>query len=69
MICGQQPGVLTKMGVTQAKKIGVHLEKHPLHFDCIYVSDLGRTVATFDNIKSQAKYLEKIPTTFTKILR
>jgi broad specificity phosphatase PhoE len=40
-----------------------------VHFDHIYVSDLGRTVATFENIKGQAKYLEKIPTVFTKVIR
>lgn len=69
IICGQQPGNLTKNGKEQAKKIGVFLKNHPIHFDHIYVSDLGRTVATFENVKSQAKYLEKIPTTLTKLIR
>jgi broad specificity phosphatase PhoE len=47
MICGQQPGVLTKVGKEQAKKIGAWLFKEHASFDHIYVSDLGRTVDTF----------------------
>lgn len=68
-ICGQQPGVLTKLGKEQPQKIGVFFNSHPIHFDHIYVSDLGRTKATFDNIKLKAPYLEKIPTTFTSVIR
>lgn len=69
IICGQQPGTLTKVGVAQAKKIGVYLKDQNEQFDQIYVSDLGRTVATFENIKSQAKHLDKIPVVLTKLLR
>ena len=47
IICGQQPGVLTKSGKEQAKKIGIHLNQLKEPFHQIYVSDLGRTVATF----------------------
>jgi broad specificity phosphatase PhoE len=47
IICGQQPGVLTKLGKEQAQKIGIYLRTNPICFHQIYVSDLGRTVATF----------------------
>jgi broad specificity phosphatase PhoE len=69
IICGQQPGTLTKVGKEQAKKIGAQLHKDKKVFDHIYVSDLGRTVATFDNIKSQAQHLDKFKTTLTPLLR
>lgn len=45
------------------------LNKQKEYFDHIYVSDLGRTKATFDNLKSEAKYLEKVKVTYTPLLR
>ena len=45
------------------------MHKNQSEFDHIYVSDLGRTVATFENIKSEAKHLGKIGLTCTDVLR
>ena len=69
IICGQQPGELTKSGREQAQKIGKHLHKINKEFDHIYVSDLKRTRDTFDNIKNHAKHLDKIPKTHCELLR
>lgn len=41
ILCGQNPGKLTKEGIEQAQKIGEHFKNQNFHK--IYVSDLGRT--------------------------
>ena len=69
VICGQQPGKLTTLGEEQAQRIGVHFTKEQRTFDFIYVSDLARTVATFDNCKSRAQHLEQVKTILTPLIR
>lgn len=69
VICGQQPGKLTTLGEEQAQKIGVYFSKENITFDFIYVSDLARTVATFNNCKSRAQHLEKVETKFIPLIR
>jgi len=69
VICGHQPGKLTTLGEEQAQKIGVHFSKEQRTFDYIYVSDLARTVATFENCKSRAQHLEQAKTIFTPLIR
>lgn len=60
LISGQSPGTLTQEGIDQAKKIGVYLKDEL--YDHIYVSDLKRTVDTFNNIKGETKYFQNIET-------
>lgn len=54
IICGQQSGKLTKIGLEQAEKIGQYLHVEGKMFDHIYVSDLGRTMDTLERINSKA---------------
>ena len=62
IICGQNPGKLTQEGIEQAQMIGEHFKAQ--HFHKIYVSDLGRTRETFENILLKAPHLKTIETKF-----
>lgn len=66
-LAGHQPGKLTHTGKEQANKIGKYLKNHS--FDHIYVSDLGRTKETFQNILKEADGLKNISTTYSALLR
>lgn len=46
---GTLPGTLTQKGLEQASKVGLRLKDEKIDF--IYVSDLKRTVDTYDKIK------------------
>ena len=50
MVSGQLPGKLTEKGINQAKSLGKALIDY--NFDLVYVSDLYRTVETFEFICS-----------------
>lgn len=49
VLCGQQGGTLTQIGIKQAESLGKRLSNEK--FDFIYVSDLARTRHTFECIQ------------------
>lgn len=67
-LAGHTPGKLTPLGERQAKATGEFLQS--AEFDYAYVSDLGRTVATFHAIhKEMTKKIREDRITFTKQMR
>lgn len=63
IIQGQNPGTLSPLGISQAKKLAERLKKEKI--DIIYCSDLKRASDTAQEI---LKY-QKAPVIFTEILR
>ena len=67
IVQGHQPGILTPIGIAQAKTVGSFLSDYK--FDAVYVSDLQRTRDTFQNIFSENKHKETTKITFSNLLR
>ncbi len=61
---GQQGGILTELGIEQAKKLGERLKNEKI--DKIYVSDLKRTV---DTAKEIIKFHPNVPIVYDKRIR
>jgi len=64
---GHQPGKLSRLGIEQAIKTGVPLSSET--FEAIYVSDLGRTRETYDNISAAFKNKEILNVIYTSLIR
>ena len=64
---GHEPGKLSKLGVDQALRTGIRLSKES--FNTIYVSDLGRTRETYENIAHSFKNKDSLPVIYSDLLR
>ena len=67
ILAGHQPGKLSELGVTQAKKTGVKLAKYKFHE--IYCSDLGRAKETLENILISHPSKDKMKVNYSELLR
>jgi len=67
ILAGHQPGKLSDLGVTQAQKTGKRLAKE--NFLEVYCSDLGRAKETLENILLSYPDKDKLPITFSELLR
>ena len=61
--CGQLGGNLNERGAKQCELLGKHFHENQdkYKFDFIYISDLKRTVDSFNVIASKAEHLKEIP--------
>lgn len=66
-LAGHQPGKLSKLGETQARKTGKALQNEFFH--CAYVSDLNRTITTYELISLSLKHCKNIKVFYESLIR